>query len=153
METTPGTSFFPFRRAAGGVIHIGTGSPMSVCRADSSVWWVGLDGIVYRSNGYTPKRVSTHAIEAIIGQSTVSLWAVTHPYRGHWFYCLTTIDNRTLVYDVATRRGTSGRPARTATRRGAATVAATDNISLHLYGDRYTGHAVHARHAGHRRRT
>ena len=139
LETTPGTSFFPFRRAAGGVINIGTGSPMSVCRADSSVWWVGLDGIVYRSNGYTPQRVSTHAIEAIIGQSTVSLWAVTHPYRGHWFYCLTTIDNRTLVYDVATsawhERSTStdgNAPWRT-------TVAATANISLHLYGDRYTG--------------
>ena len=139
LETTPGTSFFPFRRAAGGVINIGTGSPMSVCRADSSVWWVGLDGIVYRSNGYTPQRVSTHAIEAIIGQSTVSLWAVTHPYRGHWFYCLTTIDNRTLVYDVATgvwhERSTStdgNAPWRT-------TVAATDNNSIHLYGDRYTG--------------
>ena len=34
------SSFFPFRRAAGGVINIGTGSPMSVCRADNSVWWV-----------------------------------------------------------------------------------------------------------------
>ena len=85
LETTPGTSFFPFRRAAGGVINIGTGSPQSVCRADSSVWWVGLDGIVYRSNGYNPQRVSTHAVEAIIGGDTVGLVAVTHPYRGHWF--------------------------------------------------------------------
>ena len=139
LETTPGTSFFPFRRAAGGVINLGTGSPMSVCRADNSVWWVGLDGIVYRSNGYTPQRVSTHAIEAIIGPSTVSLWAVTHPYRGHWCYCLTTIDNRTLVYDVATgvwhERSTStdgNAPWQT-------TVAATDNNSLHLYGDRASG--------------
>ena len=139
LETTPGTSFFPFRRAAGGVINLGTGSPMSVCRADNSVWWVGLDGIVYRSNGYTPQRVSTHAIEAIIGPSTVSLWAMTHPYRGHWCYCLTTIDNRTLVYDVATgvwhERSTStdgNAPWQT-------TVAATDNNSLHLYGDRASG--------------
>ena len=61
-----------------------------------------MDGIVYRSNGYKPLRVSTHAIEAIIGNNSVGLHALTHPYRGHWFYCLTTLDNRTLVYDVAT---------------------------------------------------
>ena len=104
LETAPGTSFFPFRRMAGGVVPIGTGSPQAVCRAEASrFWWVGLhDGFVYRSNGYTPQRVSTHAIEAIIVGNVVGLQAVTHPWRGHWFYCLTTLDQRTLVYDVAT---------------------------------------------------
>ena len=74
---TPGTeSFFPFRRAARGVINLGTGSPVSVCRADNSVWWVGLGmAIVYRSNGYTRSVVSTRTIEAIIGPSLMSLWA------------------------------------------------------------------------------
>ena len=33
---------------------------------------------------------------------SIGLLGLTHPYRGHWFYCLTTLDNRTLVYDVAT---------------------------------------------------
>ena len=93
-------------------------SPMSVCRADQSVFWPGIDGLVYRFNGYTPQRVGTHAIEAIIGRNTVGLHALTHPYRGHWFYCLTTYDNRTLVYDIATGDGTSARPASTATARG-----------------------------------
>ena len=139
LETTPGTSFFPFRRAAGGVISIGTGSPMSICRADNSVWWVGLDGIVYRSNGYNPQRVSTHAIEAIIGPSTVSLWAVTHAYRGHWFYCLTTLDQRTLVYDVATSAWHERSTSTDGNAPWATTVAATDNNSLHLFGDRVTG--------------
>jgi hypothetical protein len=46
-----GKADFPFRRAAGGVIPIGTGSPMAVCKADQSVWWVGLDGLVWRSEG------------------------------------------------------------------------------------------------------
>ena len=89
LETTTGVSFFPFRRMAGGVVPIGTGSPLAVCKADNSVWWVGLDGMVYRSNGYTPKPVSTHAIEADPrrGELKSAYDAVTHAYRGHWFYC------------------------------------------------------------------
>ena len=138
LETMPGTSFFPFRRAAGGVINIGTGSPQSVCRADNSVWWVGLDGIVYRSNGYNPQRVSTHAIEAIIGGATVSLLAMTHPYRGHWSYCLTTLDNRTLVYDVATGNWHERSTSADGIGPWQAATAATHD-SLHLYGDRATG--------------
>ena len=99
-----GQADFPFRRASGGIVPIGTGSPMAVCRADQSVWWVGIDGLVWRSNGYSPQRVSTHAIEAIIGNTTmVGLHALAHPYRGHWFYALTTYDGRTLVYDVTTK--------------------------------------------------
>jgi hypothetical protein len=102
-----GAADFPFRRASGGVVPIGTLSPMSACRADQSVWWLGADGVVYRSNGYAPVRVSTHAIEAIIGVGGYGgsgLDALTHAYRGHWFYCLTTLDGRTLCYDIATQR-------------------------------------------------
>jgi hypothetical protein len=139
LETTPGTSFFPFRRAAGGVIPIGTGSPRSVCRADNSVWWVGMDGLVYRSNGYTPQRVSTHAIEAIIGASTVDLYALTHPYRGHWFYCLTTTDLRTLVYDVATGNWHERSTSTDGSQPWQPLSAAVDNNSIHLLGDRISG--------------
>jgi hypothetical protein len=140
LETTPGTSFFPFRRVAGGVINSGTGSPMSVCRADNSVWWVGLDGIVYRTNGYNQVRVSTHAIEVIIGGNTVSLWGVTHSYRGHWCYCLTTLnDARTLVYDMSTGVWHERSTSTDGNGPWATTVAATDNNSLHLFGDRASG--------------
>jgi hypothetical protein len=139
LETTPGTSFFPFRRMAGGVVPIGTGSPLSVCKADESVFWMGLDGIVYRSNGYKPKRISTHAIEAIIQGNAVSLDAVTHAYRGHWFYCLTTLDHRTLVYDVATEKWHERSTSTDGNAPWAAWMAAADNNSLHLYGDRVSG--------------
>ena len=139
LETTPGISFFPFRRMSGGIIPIGTDSPMSVCRADNSVWWVGMDGLVYRSNGYTPQRVSTHAIEAIIGANTVGLYAVTHPYRGHWFYCLTTADKRTLVYDVATKVWHERSTSVDGSAPWQTTVAAVDNNSIHLFGDRASG--------------
>ena len=139
LETSPGTSFFPFRRMSGGVIPIGTDSPMSVCRADQSVWWVGLDGIVYRSNGYTPARVSTHAIEAIIGANVVGLYAVTFPYRGHWFYALTTLDNRTLVYDMATKAWHERSTSTDGSGPWQTTVASVDNNSIHLFGDRASG--------------
>ena len=139
LETTPGISFFPFQVMSGGVVPIGTSSPMSVCRADQSVFWLGIDGLVYRSNGYTPQRVSTHAIEAIIGRNTVGLHALTHPYRGHWFYCLTTYDNRTLVYDIATGNWHERSTSIDGNGPWKAATAAVDNNSIHLLGDRSTG--------------
>jgi len=139
LETTPGVSFFPFRRMAGGVVPIGTTSAMSVCRADQSVFWLGIDGLVYRSDGYTPKRISTHAIEAIIGTSTVGLHAFAHPYRGHWFYCLTTVNDRTLVYDIATGNWHERSTSTDGTGPWRAGTAAVDNNSIHLLGDRTTG--------------
>jgi hypothetical protein len=139
LETTPGTSFFPFQRASGGVLPIGTSSPMSVARADPSVWWVGVDGLVYRSNGYNPQRISTHAIEAIIGTNTVGLHAFTHPFRGHWFYCLTTFDNRTLVYDISTSTWHERSTSTDGNGPWFAATAAVDNNSIHLLGDRTTG--------------
>lgn len=130
---------FPFRRVAGGVVPGGTSSPMSVCRADKSVWWVGVDGLVYRSNGYEPQRVSTHAIEAIIGASTVGLYAMTHPYRGHWFYCLTTASGRTMVYDMATGNWHERSTSTDGSALWKTQVASVDNNSIHLFGDRTTG--------------
>jgi hypothetical protein len=136
LETTPGFSFFPFRRASGGVVPVGTGSPMSVCRADQSVWWLGVDGIVYRSNGYKPLRVSTHAIEIILGNGLNGLYALTHPYRGHWFYALTTVDHRTLVYDVATGNWHERATSTDGTGPWQASVCAVDDNSIKLFGDR-----------------
>jgi hypothetical protein len=100
---------------------------------------MGLDGIVYRSNGYTQKRVSTHAIETIIGGNSVGLVGLTHAYRGHWFYCLTTLDERTLVYDVATDKWHERSTSTDGHGPWAAWVAATDNNALHLFGDRSRG--------------
>jgi len=134
-----GDADFPFRPAAGGVIAQGTASPMSVCRADQSVWWLGLDGTVYRSEGYSAKRVSTHAVEAILSAAVVGLYALTHPFRGHWFYCVTSDGGRTLVYDVATAVWHE----RSSTTDGIgpwrALSAAVDNNTVHLFGDRSSG--------------
>ena len=112
---------------------------MSVCRADGSVWWVGMDGVVYRSDGYQARRVSTHAIEAIIGNSVVGLYAVTHPFRGHWFYCLTTADQRTLAYDIAIGAWHERSTSVDGSLPWQTQVAAVDNNSIKVYGDRASG--------------
>ena len=33
---------------------------------NGSLWWLGTDGVVYRTNGYQGKRVSTHALEELL---------------------------------------------------------------------------------------
>ena len=63
-------------------------------------------GIVYRNQGYTGKRVSTHAVEYAIQSYPTLADAVAYTYQqeGHAFYVLNfpTAD-RTWVYDVATQ--------------------------------------------------
>lgn len=134
-----GDADFPFRPAAGGVVPIGTNSPMSVCRADQSLWWLGVDGMIYRTDGYSPRRVSTHAVEAIIGASIVGLYALTHPFRGHWFYCIDTDGGRTLVFDVATGAWHERSTSTNGIAPWKARAAAVDNNSIHLFGDRASG--------------
>jgi len=103
-----GDADFPFRRRqTGGVIEYGVATPKSIAQIDGSVFWLDKDGIVFRSVGYTPKRISTHGIEAIIASYGISasLKAVGMAYMqaGHSFYVLTIENDRTLVYDCNTQ--------------------------------------------------
>jgi hypothetical protein len=65
-----GGADFPFQRVPQGVMEIGCASAACVVPAAESLFWVGIGKnggpIVYRNNGYTPVRVSTHAIEQIL---------------------------------------------------------------------------------------
>jgi hypothetical protein len=105
-----GAALFPFEKISGGVIEQGCCAPFSPAKLDNSVFWLGRDragrGIVYRSNGYVPVRISTHPIEfAINGYSTISD-AIGFAYQeeGHSFYVLTfPTGDATWVYDVATQ--------------------------------------------------
>jgi hypothetical protein len=94
-----GDADFPFRRQPGAVISHGSFTPRSEAIIDSSVWWLGVDGIIYRSNGYNAQRVSTHAIEAVISSCDT---AFAYLWGGHTFYCITQ-GNRTFEYDCATQ--------------------------------------------------
>ena len=104
-----GNSDFPLERIQGAFNEIGCAAPYSIAKLDNGIFWLGSDargnGIVYRANGYTGQRVSTHAIEfAIQSYSTISdAIAYTYQQEGHAFYVLIfPTGNATWVYDVAT---------------------------------------------------
>jgi hypothetical protein len=104
-----GNADFPFERRAGALIEQGCWAPWSVAKCDNSLIWLGGDprgvGMVWRAQGYTPTRISSHALEyALQSYSTISD-AVAYSYQedGHSFYVLTfpTAD-ATWVWDAST---------------------------------------------------
>jgi hypothetical protein len=101
---------FPRQRIQGACNEIGCAATFSVAKLDNGLFWLGSDargrGIVYRSNGYTGVRISTHAVEWQIQQYGDISDAIAYTYQqdGHAFYVLTfpTAD-ATWVYDVSTQ--------------------------------------------------
>jgi hypothetical protein len=103
-----GAALFPFERAPGGFIEMGCIAQFSPVKCDNSVFWLGRDkgghGVIFRSSGYTPVRISTHAIEYAINQYSDISDAIgwTYNEEGHTFYCLTfPTGDATWVYDTA----------------------------------------------------
>jgi hypothetical protein len=87
------------------VIKTGIIGVAAICRADNSVFYLGHDKVVWRLNGYTPVRVSTHPIEFAIAEFSIAadciMWSQLE--EGHVFVWLQfPSGNKTLVYDVAT---------------------------------------------------
>jgi hypothetical protein len=104
-----GTPNFPLARIQGAFNEIGLAAAFSVAKLDNALFWLGSDtrgkGIVYRANGYTGVRLSTHAVEyAIQNYPTISdAVGYTYQQEGHAFYVLNFPSaNATWVYDVAT---------------------------------------------------
>ena len=98
-----GATDFPLQRIQGAFNELG-------CAAPYSVFWLGRDrrgqGIVYRANGYTGVRISTHAVEWQIQQYSDLTDAIGYTYQqdGHSFYVLVFPNaNTTWVYDAATQ--------------------------------------------------
>jgi hypothetical protein len=105
-----GLADFPLTRIQGAFNEIGCVAAFSIAKLDNALFWLGTDargqGIVYRANGYTGVRVSTHAIEYAIAQYGNLSDAVAYTYQqeGHAFYVLTfPTGNATWVYDVSTQ--------------------------------------------------
>lgn len=101
---------FPLTRIQGAFNEIGCAAPYSVAKLDNGLFWLGSDargrGIVYRANGYTGQRISTHAVEWRIQQYANISDAIGYTYQqdGHAFYVLVFPDaDTTWVYDVATQ--------------------------------------------------
>ena len=105
-----GNADFPLSRIQGAYNEIGCAAAYSVAKLDNGLFWLGSDargnGIVYRANGYTGQRISTHAVEWQIQQYSTISDAIAYTYQqdGHAFYVLTfPTANATWVYDVSTQ--------------------------------------------------
>ena len=101
---------FPLTRIQGAFNEIGCVAAFSIAKLDNGLFWLGTDargqGIVYRANGYTGQRISTHAIEYAIAQYGDISDAIAYTYQqeGHAFYVLTfPSGDATWVYDVSTQ--------------------------------------------------
>lgn len=98
-----------FQRVEGAFVEVGLVAPFSLAKMNHSVFWLGRDeggsGIVYRSQGYQPQRISTHAVEiAIQGYADISdAVAFTYQEDGHYFYVLNfPTANTTWCFDTST---------------------------------------------------
>jgi hypothetical protein len=105
-----GNADFPLARIQGAFNEIGCIAPYSVAKLDNGIFWLGADargrGIVYRANGYTGQRISTHAVEWQIQEYASLSDAIAYTYQqdGHAFYVLIfPTANTTWIYDVATQ--------------------------------------------------
>jgi hypothetical protein len=100
---------FPFERINGAFIEQGCAAKFSPAKMDNTVYWLTADergqGTVQRAQGYTPQRISTHALEFAIGQMPRIDDAVAYTYQqeGHSFYVLNfPTAQKTWVFDAAT---------------------------------------------------
>lgn len=100
---------FPFDAIPGGFIEQGSGAAWAQCRLDNSVFWLGQNErggtIAWRANGYSPARVSNHAVEAQwrtypeVSDAIGYAWE----HNGHAFWQIYFPSaNATWVYDAAT---------------------------------------------------
>lgn len=98
----------PFQRSGGSFMQQGTVSPWTVQPFDNSVVWLSRNedghGIFLRSQGGSPARFSTHAVETQIAEySTISdAFSFVIQIEGHnWYVTSFPTADVTWVYDAA----------------------------------------------------
>lgn len=91
----------------GAFIETGCVGPFVPCRLDNSVFWVSEDErgarMAWRSNGYTPTRISTYAVEIDLTSYATLEGMTTYSYQdgGHLFWVLYVPGSLwSWVYDV-----------------------------------------------------
>ena len=103
---------FPFEPIQGTSVDVGTDYPWSIAQIDKHLYFLGYEqrgqARVYRTEGYTPVRVSNQAVEFLIDaylslgvDQTISAYGYTED--GHTFYVLSFPKAKAcLVYDLTT---------------------------------------------------
>jgi hypothetical protein len=90
-----GNASFPFARIPQAILPMGLSAPDSAACVDNTVFWIGQNSlgaeVVYRAAGWTPQRISNHAMEAQIQKYPRRDDAIGWGYQqdGHTFYMLT----------------------------------------------------------------
>jgi len=109
-----GDSPIPYDVVTGGDFEQGIAAPFTMIPLDNTMFWLGANkdgaGVVWRASGYTPQRISNHAVEfAMQGYPTIKD-AIAYGYQdqGHTFYQIYFPSanaglGATWVYDVATQ--------------------------------------------------
>ncbi len=95
----------------GTIIEHGILAPFSAVEVDNTCYYLGQDAqggkMVWKLDGYTPTRVSTHAFEAAIARMANPFNAIGWSYQeqGHTFYVLYVPGMPTTwVYDISTEQ-------------------------------------------------
>jgi len=93
----------PFSVVGGSVSKKGLVAPNAVVSSDNTLMFPGADNIGYRFEGYTPQRITTHAIERYFeGDSDrEAITGQAYTFEGHAMACWTG-DEYTVSYDAAT---------------------------------------------------
>lgn len=149
VEYDSGNFPMPFDTAPGGFVEQGLGAKDSLVQLDNSIFWIGTrndigGGMAWRANGYTPQRVSTHAIEAEWAKYATIADARAFSYQdgGHSFWHINfPTANKTWVLDVATGlwHERSFWFADAGIFQAALPQCHTFNFAKHLVGDRRSG--------------
>lgn len=144
-----GAPLFPFDVVNGGFAEVGILAQFSVARvatkAGTTIMWVGGDergaNIVWAMNGFTPQRISDHALEFFLSRNTTAdAVGLSYQDQGHNFYELWfPTANATWVYD-ADLGFWHQKSSLVAGVQGAHLGRChTYNFGLHLVGDRNSG--------------
>lgn len=98
-----GGSGFPYERMSNGVLELGCANGKTIAKLDNSIFWVASDYSVRRLDGFTPVRVSTHAVEQWLHNITLaSLRGYSFSLEGHLFYMLRATEGA-FFFDVTTQ--------------------------------------------------
>jgi hypothetical protein len=102
---------FPFEAMPSTFLPYGCAAKYSQVFADTSLFWISINqqgrAIFVKSEGYVPKRISTHAIETMVQKFTTISDAIGQAFQieGHTFVIWHfPTANKTLVYDIATEQ-------------------------------------------------
>jgi hypothetical protein len=93
----------PFQLIGGSVSKKGLVAPSAVVSCDNTLMFPGADNIGYRFQGYTPQRITTHAIERYFEGDSAreAITGQAYTFEGHSVACWTG-DSYTVAYDAAT---------------------------------------------------